>query len=47
MPVPGFPEDAVRLMAKYQYGKELSADEIAAIVAFLKTLTGEYEGKPL
>ncbi|MGB2823152.1 MAG: cytochrome c peroxidase [Phycisphaerae bacterium] len=40
-------KDAVRLMAKYQYGKELSADEIAGIVAFLKTLTGEYEGKPL
>jgi cytochrome c peroxidase len=38
---------AVKIMAKYQYGKALSEAEIARIAAFLKTLTGEYEGKAL
>lgn len=37
-------EDAVRDMAKYQSGAELSNDDIAKIVAFLRTLTGEYNG---
>ena len=40
-------ETAVKTMADVQYGLELSKDEIAKIVAFMKTLTGEYEGKPL
>ena len=40
-------KDAVKIMAKYQYGKELSDADVAKIVAFLETLTGEYEGKPL
>ena len=43
-------EEAVRLMAHHQLGKELQADEIAKIVAFLKTATGElpteYIAKP-
>lgn len=34
-------EEAVEKMAKYQLGRKLSSDEIKAIVAFLKTLTGE------
>ena len=33
--------DAVRLMARYQVGEELSDDDVAAIVAWLGTLTGE------
>jgi cytochrome c peroxidase len=34
-------EDAVKEMAEYQLGKQLTDDEIASIVTFLKTLTGE------
>jgi cytochrome c peroxidase len=34
-------EDAVRVMARYQLGRTLKDDEVAAIVAFLKSLTGE------
>ncbi len=33
--------EAVTLMARHQLGRELSADEVNSIVAFLKTLTGE------
>ena len=40
-------EDAVTIMARYQLGKELAALDVARIVAFLRTLTGEYLGKPL
>lgn len=40
-------EDAVRVMARYQLGEKLDTDELEKIVAFLKTLTGEYRGKPL
>lgn len=40
-------EDAVRVMARYQLGRELSNPEIERIVAFLRTLTGEYRGQPL
>lgn len=40
-------EEAVRDMGVYQSGVELTDDEVAKIVAFLKTLTGEYQGKPL
>lgn len=32
--------EAVKIMAKYQLGKALSDDQIAKIVAFLKSLTG-------
>jgi len=34
-------EGAVKEMAEYQLGKQLKDDEIASIVIFLKTLTGE------
>jgi len=37
-------EQAVAIMAKYQLGVDLSRDEIARIVKFLKTLTGIYQG---
>jgi len=40
-------EEAVRIMAECQSGVSLSEDEIDLIVRFLKTLTGEYEGKSL
>lgn len=38
-------EAAVEVMAKYQLGRILPAQDLADIVAFLKTLTGEYEGR--
>ncbi len=40
-------EDAIKVMARYQLGKELNAGDVSSISAFLKTLTGEYQGKPL
>ena len=40
-------EQAVITMGKYQLGVALTGDEIAKIVKFLKTLTGEYKGKAL
>ena len=39
--------DAVKLMAWYQLGREISSAEAALIVGFLHTLTGTYEGRPL
>ena len=39
--------EAVRIMGQVQLGKTFSGDEIGKIVAFLKTLTGEYRGKAL
>jgi len=38
-------EDAVRDMGLYQSGVELTTSEVDRIVSFLKTLTGEYQGK--
>ena len=40
-------EDAVRDMGIYQSGVELTASEVDQITAFLKTLTGEFQGKLL
>jgi cytochrome c peroxidase len=34
-------EEAVRLMADHQLGKELSDDDVTSIVTFLNALTGE------
>lgn len=39
--------EAVDVMAEYQTGSKLEPRETEAIVAFLKTLTGEYRGKKL
>ncbi len=39
--------ESVRVMGKYQLGKELSKKEETSIVAFLHTLTGEWRGKGL
>lgn len=40
-------EDAVRDMGTYQSGVELTDAEVSSITAFLKTLTGMYQGKPV
>ncbi|MFM8341751.1 MAG: cytochrome c peroxidase [Methylomonas sp.] len=40
-------KDAVKIMAGVQRDKQLNDHEVDDIVAFLKTLTGEYKGKPL
>ena len=40
-------EDAVRDMGTYPSGVELSDTEVAQITSFLKTLTGEYDGRTL
>jgi cytochrome c peroxidase len=40
-------EDAVSMMAKYQLGHHLADRELDLIVGFLKTLTGERDGRPL
>ncbi|MBQ8205605.1 MAG: heme-binding domain-containing protein [Alistipes sp.] len=40
-------DEAVRDMALYQCDTELSDAEVTDIVAFLRTLTGEYQGKKL
>lgn len=40
-------EDVVIAMGRYQLGRELHAEQIGPLVAFLETLTGEHEGKPL
>lgn len=37
-------ERAVEIMTKYQLGRPLSIEQAKLIVAFLKTLTGEYSG---
>lgn len=39
--------DAVQVMAKYQLGRPIPPDDTDAIVSFLETLTGEYNGAPL
>jgi cytochrome c peroxidase len=40
-------KEAVRVMSKYQSGKDFPKDDCASVAAFLETLTGEYQGKPL
>ena len=40
-------EDAVKIMARNQLGRELDARDVDLIVKFLNTLTGEYRGKLL
>lgn len=40
-------EEAVVTMGRYQLGRQLSGQDLQSIVAFLRTLTGEWEGKPL
>lgn len=40
-------EEAVTVMARYQLGRTLPRDDVRAIVAFLGSLNGEWEGKTL
>jgi len=40
-------EDVVKVMARFQLGKKIDQDEVTKIVAFLRTLTGQYLGKTL
>jgi cytochrome c peroxidase len=40
-------ESAVRVMARYQLGRELDGREVKMFVAFLESLTGEYQGRSL
>ncbi|MEB3828806.1 cytochrome-c peroxidase [Phormidium sp. CCY1219] len=40
-------EAAIAVMAQYQLGRQLSAEQIQRIVQFLETLTGEYRDQPL
>lgn len=40
-------EEAVQIMSEYQLGRPLERHQLEAIVAFLRTLTGEYRGEPL
>lgn len=40
-------EEAIKVMAKYQLGRQLPQTDITLIIRFLRTLTGEYQGKPL
>src|SRR5262249_36584904 len=39
--------EAVEIMARNQLGRELPPEDIALIVQFLDTLTGEYQGRSL
>jgi cytochrome c peroxidase len=39
--------EAVSVMARGQLGRTLDEQELTAITAFLDSLTGEYDGKPL
>jgi len=39
--------EAIRIMAQYQLGRDISQDEISKIEAFLDSLTGEYQGTPV
>ncbi len=40
-------EDVVRMMADHQIGRSISDSEVTRIVEFLRSLTGEYGGRPL
>lgn len=40
-------EEAINIMAKYQLGRPIPQADVSDIEAFLRTLTGEYQGKPL
>ena len=40
-------DDSVAIMGKYLSGIPVSDADRQLIVAFLRTLTGEYQGKPL
>lgn len=40
-------QEAIQLMGKYQLGVEIPQTDIDLLMQFLRSLTGEYQGKPL
>jgi len=40
-------EGAIRVMAEFQLGRQISDEEVEDIAAFLRSLTGEYKGERL
>jgi cytochrome c peroxidase len=40
-------EQAVATMGRVQLGRALTPDQVARVAAFLRTLTGEYKGRPI
>lgn len=40
-------EDAVIIMARHQLGRDLAPGDLAALAAFLRSLTGQWQGKTL
>lgn len=40
-------EDAIIIMAKYQLGRPMPETDLDAIAAYLRSLTGEFQGNPL
>ncbi|UCH53835.1 MAG: c-type cytochrome [Pseudomonadota bacterium] len=40
-------EEAIQVMGRYQLDRELPAQDVMSIAAFLRTLTGQYQGKTL
>jgi cytochrome c peroxidase len=40
-------EEAIGIMTKYQLGRAMPTMDLISIAAFLRSLTGEYQGKPL
>ena len=40
-------DEAIRMMAKYQVGREIPADQCKKVESYLHALTGEYQGKLL
>ena len=40
-------DDAVRVMGRHQLGRELGTEDVRVVVAFLRSLTGEYRGRRL
>ena len=40
-------EDAIGVMARYQLGRKLEGGDVAELAAFLRSLTGTYQGRSL
>ncbi len=40
-------EEAITVMGRYQLGRELPREDVAALAAFLRTLSGEWRGRPV
>lgn len=40
-------EEAIIVMGRYQLGRDLTGGDVKALAAFLRTLTGEWQGRPL